>query len=325
MAEEWTTTELLTAIRAKGRLAADDPDATNSALLSLADDQMKTRFVPAIRAARADWYSAFEDTALVAGQDAYRIPHRAASSSVRTVLWYDSSGRRFECYPVSMSDQHAYSTRSGRPQWYAIEDDRVRLIPKPASALGTLRIYYERRPATLIETSGALQVAGELSDATTLVVSAGAVNPSGILAEGDLADLVKKDPPFSACFIGREITDISLVFGAYLIFFEYDSATMQLPTSDSVATDWLCPAGESPIPQIPPELHPLLALVTAAEYLQPIDPEAYDTLMGDFSARFEQAIKLLSPRQQGRQQKMRGGSTLRRGVRRGGTFDDFTG
>lgn len=328
MAESWTTTELLADIRQQGRIPEDDPDATDAALLSEADHQLKTIFVPAIRKARADWYSAFEDQALVAGQSAYRIPHRAATSSVRTVLWYDSAGNRFECFPVPMTDQHGSATRRGRPAYYAIEDDRVRLIPAPSSAMGTLRIYYERRPSTLVVEDDALQVSTSVdTDLDEYYVTTGTANPASLFSAGDKVDLIKADPPFSACFTGKAITSIAgPIATIYIITLAYDDVTMQLGsgTGPTDLTDWLCQTGETVIPQIPPELHPLLALATAAQYLRPIDPDAYNTAMNDFTARFTEAVKLLSPRQQGRQQKMRGGSMLRRSSsRRGGTFDDF--
>ena len=321
MAEEWTSDELLVAIRDKGRIPDDDPDATDAKLLSLANDQMKTRFVPAIRSARGEWYVDYEDQDLEAGVSGYRIPWRASTASVRTVLWYDSSGRRFECTPVPMGDQHAGASRRGRPSWYTIEDDKVRLIPTPASAMGTLRIYYERRPSSLILEAAAVQIAF-IYRTGGVVRLASATNPTPLIG-GYLVDLVRYRPPFSLGWKGQTISAIAgPALGIYTIDFVDAAGTEATPDNG----DWLCREGESVIPQIPPEFHPLLAQATAAQYLQPIDPEAYATMMADFQDRFETEKKLLTPRNQGRQQKMRGSSLLRRGAsRRGGTFDDFGG
>jgi hypothetical protein len=331
VAEEWTTDELLDDIREQGRIADDDPDATDAKLLAQADKQLKTRFVPMLRKARSEWYVTFEDQALVAGQAEYRIPSRAATSSIRTVLWYDASGNRYVCNPRTLSDQHATARISGRPGSYTIQDDRIVLMPKPSSAIGTLRIYYERRPSTLVPTSSAYAlvagVDGLAYDITTtpgsMYLTTGTTNPATFgIAEGGLIDVIKAKPPFSACFTDIEVVAIAHVLTAYLIQFDYDSATMQLPSPG----DYLCNAGETVIPQLPPELHPLLSLVTAAQYLKPIDPAAAQELMVDFEARKLELGHILAPRQQGQQMKIRGGSSLRRSsVRGGGTFGDWEG
>ena len=332
MAETFDTEELLEGIRGEGRIPEDDPDATDANLLAAADHQLKTRFVPMLRKARTEWYVTHEDQALVAGQAEYRIPARAATSSVRTVLWYDSSGNRFVCNPRTLSDQHAAARISGRPGAYTIQDDRIILLPKPNRAMGTLRVYYERRPSTLILPEGAFALpeseAGLAYDITTtegyMYLTTGATNPATVGMEiGGLVDVVKAKPPFSACFTDAEITDIiGPLFGIYLVQVEYDSTAMQLPS----VGDYLCNAGETPIPQLPPELHPLLALATAAQYLKPIDPAAAQELMLDYNERARDLSHILAPRQQGQQIKIRGASGMRRGsVRGGGTFGDWEG
>lgn len=313
MAHTWTTTELLAAVRAYGRLSEDDPDATDANLLLEADRQMETVFVPVVRKARSDFYVTWEDQDLVASQAGYRIPWRATGGVVRRVCLYDTSNliERAELMPVAL-DQ--ITSTSGEPTCYAIRDDQVILDPKPVSATYDLRIYYERRPSTLVVASSAGAIATISSQSSTsLVVPTSTLST---IASGDLADVVCRNPPFSLYVSGATATVAA------------GSITIAKGTQDRTVAvgDYLCEVGETPIPQIPAELHPHLAKATAARYLLPIDRQAAADLIADMQAGLASAVALLTPRQIGRQQKMKStNSLLRRGNnRRRGGFSDFT-
>jgi hypothetical protein len=319
VAQTWTTTELLADIRAQMRLPDDDPDATDAVLLAEATRQLHTKFVPLVRKARSDYYQVYEDQDLVAGQAAYDIPHRAATSSVREVMLVDSAGRTTPLHPNTNSDRHAYTGGArGEPARYTIADDQVVLMPTPGTASSTLRIVYELRPSSLI-----LPTACDTLESVTYTPADGA-DPAyyvltfvddNVWTVGTYLDIIRSTPPFSVAMLNCT-WEQTLVFGLFI-----PEATSRTPR----VGDYICNSGESPIPQIPAEFHPILAKATAASYLAPIDADTSQRLRQEVAQELEQAVSLLGKRQQGKQVKMRSrGGPLRRGRGGTGTFGDWS-
>ena len=309
-AQVWTTDELLADVRRQGHLSMDDPDGTDAELIAVMNRVMARRFVPLVRKVRSDYYVTWADQTLVADQQDYRIPVRATTNSVRNVVWVDTTGHETPMDPVALTDRHAYATARGYPTAYTIQDDYLIVLPTPNSNAGTLRVYFERRPSTLVLAASALAVTAVASGQLTF-----GSDPDAF-ASG-LSDVARYQPPFSLAVRDAQFVPTT---GSALTY------TAASHDRTPVVGDYICHAGETPFPQLPPEMHPLLALATAAEVIRPIDPAAAGLLMADYQDGMNEAVKLLQPRQQGRQVKVRNSSSmLRRGgaLRGGGTFSDW--
>lgn len=324
-ASAWTTDELLASIRAQGRLLDEDPDATDAILLAEATRQLYRVFVPAIRAARADYYLTSEDIPLVTGQVGYAIPARSSTSSVRKVMIVDSAGREDELDPIPVGDSHLYQGSNGQPCVYTIQDDRILLRPAPARA-DTLRVLYEYRPAELALRAACAQITA-ISRAPIFgvdnVLFEIDAKPAAFVA-GFVLDAIRGGSPFSLRFTDAAIGAVSV--SDDISWLESTDDYAEVNGADTAVGDFLCPAGTSCIPQIPVELHPALALATAAQYLLPTDPGLASTLKADALASLTDQLALLAPRQQGRQMKLRNQTSfMRRGARRRrGGFSDWT-
>src|SRR5262249_21702328 len=138
---------------------------------------------------------------------------------------------------------------TGSPVGFYLAGNQAMLVPNP-SGLGTLRFVYHRRPSTLVLPSQAAVISSAINGTT------GAFNVSNASAIGlAFPDIVSAKSSFDilanrlACeIIGATITpDLPAdVLGAGI-----DTG------------DYVCVVGTSPVPQIPVELHPLLAQRTA--------------------------------------------------------------
>lgn len=306
MAEVWTADELVTDIRAQGSLSEDDPAYSSANCIAAANRELKRLFVPAIRKVRAEYYVTHVDYTLVADQAEYRIPHRAATNSVRQVYWLDSADRVNELNPVALGDAIDYSSRSGRPAKYTVKDDRLVLLPAPNAALGTLRVLYERRPSSLVLLASAQAVTAVIVDSGNWFVT---TDGSEAAFDDLTVDIVRSKPPFSLA-----VRDATVDLGLGTLGFTPKSWDI-LPA----VGDFVCLAGESCVPQIPVELHPLLALASAVKLLRPVDREAAMELQTELDLDMPKVLASLAPRQQGKQQKLRSKSSyLRRFVDSGG-------
>jgi hypothetical protein len=208
---------------------------------------------------------------------------------------------------------------------YATTDSALVVYPTPSAATHTLEIMFEYRPSQLIAVSGAFEAVYTYTAATKVHTLQCALDPG--VDVGDSFDVVSKNAPFSAPLI--DATAATVTFGDLIIgTSDYAGRQEDLGFSSTVPELYLCTAGESPIPQIPLELHPCLAMHTAAKFLTPIDPEGARELKTNADDDMLAVLKAMTPRQQGTQQRMRPRVRNVRtggwgGGRGGGTFGDM--
>lgn len=344
---QWTTDELLSDIRDQARIADDDPEATNAILLVEATRQLHLRFVPVVRSVRSEYYTISQDQVLVSGQQDYPIPHRSTTGTVRAVVLVDTTGREIKLTPVPFEDRFDYSSTRGVPYHYTISDDRIVLLPTPQSiSQFTLRVWFEYRPSELVTITDtrvmpithAIAAGGTAtaSSASTYTVPAGSVALGGSAANwanfapllnnsATPVDVVRARAPFSCEMMDTPAT----LIGGFIVVGGAGAGDLPVsfPSGSKLpsAGDWLCMPGLSPIPQLPPEFHPLLAMATASKWLRPIDAQTSQLLFGEYQTNLAELVKTLAPRQQGTQMKIKSRTSQfrRAGSRRGSTFGDW--
>lgn len=282
-----TADALLGIIRREGRLAPEDTDYTDAALLSEADAVMLHYVAPALSKVREDYYVRSDDTALDGTGD-YPLPARAVGSTVRSVWIVTSAGDRYELEPRPLTEVPAFGTAAQpQPRCYALQDDRVILLPVD-DGTGTLRVYYQYRPSNLVKLAEAALV-NDVSDVANGNVSVAAV-PSGFNSSADVFDFVRGFSPCPILGIDKTSSDVSgpIVFTA-----------ADIPSRLGVG-DYVCKAGQTPIPQVPGELFAVLALGVVAKVEQDIGRADASAHMQEFLGTITQVVGMMRPRQKGR-------------------------
>jgi hypothetical protein len=330
----WTTDELLADIREQGRIADDDPEATDAILLTEATHQMHRVFVPMIRKARSEYYETTVDLALVANQAYYDLPKRSVSSSVRNVALVNAAGLEMVLSVKPAADRHGFvRINSNVPAYYTLLDDQICLMPTPLSAIGyTVRVTFEYRPGSLVAASAANKISSVAYNATTGQYTLGLAAAPVVSAA--YVDVQRASSPFSVSQVESTLVSTgtgpnqAVVTPAVNIFTAANSLALrpQIYHRAPRIGDWLCNSDETVIPQIPPEFHPLLALAVASKWLRPIDPEMSATMFQELQGSIKDQLSLLSPRNVGASMKIKSQSSmLRRNGRRigGRTFADW--
>ena len=287
MGHDYTATALLAEIRRRSRIPSDDADFSDTNLLREVDSQLLETFVPLVQSMRGDHYVRYEDQTIVSGQAEYPIPSRSIGSRIRQVVWIDSADDEFELYPNPFTNEIIWQD-TGEPCEYAVRDDLIVLLPTPSAAHGTLRIWYEYRPSKVVS-SGYFVVDSVTSTTVTLTAS--------VTWDADSRyDFVKATPPFT--LLGVNADPSSTGSGTTLTFPAAD-----IP-SRLAAGDYMCLQDETPVPQLPAELHPALALAVAAEAVSQYDPAHGSQLSQKLGVALAGARSLLAPRARGRAEKM---------------------
>lgn len=282
MAQDWSTTALLASVKRRGMIPSTSEALGQSDYLAIATEELQTYVMDVWLSAAGEYAVNNYDVTIVSGTSSYPVHARSAGEILRQVLILDGSTYR-PLVRVEPEHQHQYSTSGSLPGGYYFMDDKVVLLPTPSTS-GTLRLQYYRRPNSLV-TELAVATIGSINGSRTVITVSGST-PS-TLVTGVSADIVAAKPGFRTLLQDTTLT----VSGTITV-------STALPSS-VVAGDKVCLAGEADRPQIPPELHPLLAQRTTMKCLEALgDPKAQFAAQVCEQMR-AQALSLLTPRSAG--------------------------
>jgi hypothetical protein len=285
VAQDYTVTALLTSLKRKGMLASNDETLNTTDFLALANDELQSYVVPIVMRVREEHFVYTADITLVSGTSAYPFPYRSIGGRARQIFWKQSDTDYIPMDRIEPDNenQSGFTTGGGTPTGYKLEGNNIVFIPSP-TATGTIRVKYFIRPGFLVQTSAVGTITAFNTVAKTVTISS---SPS-TFTSSVLYDLVSAVPGFSSLAIDQVASKSSNVY----------TFTSALPGGLAIG-DYLCLAGESPVPQIPVELHPLLSQRTTMKVLEALgDPRAAVTKsMADEMER--NTLTLLTPRVEG--------------------------
>lgn len=248
-------------------------------LLEMADEELQTYIVPLLlQEGGGEYLVHIKDVPIVVGQDKYLLPDDAAISRLRDLQWGDGTG--------FISLQYIEPERSDDAcDGYTFEGDRIVLRPAPTSG-GTLRFKYYKRPGRLVTKAEAGRI-------TSIVGLQVVVTPAALFGASTTAvvDVNRGRPGFAN--LQRSVTVDVNASGSVLTFPDADSLT------DVVIGDYVTHEDESPFPQVPKELHPLLAQRVVVRALEAIGDPKFQTADAVCERLKNTAIDFLTPRQDG--------------------------
>lgn len=236
-----TADQLLSRIKARAQVPANDGRLTDAEIYSICDDLITTQLGRAVYDADdGRWIKTADDVSITSGTHSYRMPDRAWASGVDQVLLVTSSGDQT---PLDYVDRSAIWEWEQGGIWasprYTIVGDVIRLLPTPTDSSYSLRVRYVRRPSRLVGTSSCAQI----SSLTSTVITASSV-PSA-WTSSETIDVVEVNHNVEALeddvavtISGSGLTRASGTFttsGAYGI----------------AASDYACLAGTTCVVQVP--------------------------------------------------------------------------
>lgn len=238
----WTTTQLLASIKRRADVPTAQASYSTTEILSMADEETRSYVVPLVLKEREDYWVSPHDVALVDGTIAYRIPYRAVGGKLREVYLIDVNGNLIQFPRARISDlEDANWGFWTEGNVLNIVDDGTLSVTNLAV---TLRMYVYLRPNALVATTAATTVSSFNATAKTITLAS---TPSGYAGQTTW-DIVRAKPGFETLAF-----DAAGTLAASTITF-----TNALP-DDLAVGDYVCLPEQTPVPQIPAELHDLLA------------------------------------------------------------------
>lgn len=257
-----TTNQLLNLIRLQGMVPNATETFKDADMLSLLNIEMSIGVVPSVLQAKEEYFVFNIVTPLVANQSAYPIPSRAISNRLRDLTYLDNSGNEYEMTKVPTDEKHNYlpsnlsdSTNFRR---YFLESASVNLLPKvSASPIGSLNFKIFLRPNKLVKNEEVAVV--QSINTTTGVITLSNFPTKFVLTQ--TYDFIKSGSPHN--IISINVTASALNSSSKTITFSASDLPAQLEVGDYVAF-----SGETCIPNIPTELHPVLAQRVRAQIME---------------------------------------------------------
>lgn len=293
----YTTDTFLSDVRTAAMLpTASTATLSDADLLRIADREMQSKMVPLVMSVQEAYWDYEATAALVQDTGAwsvgYRIPSRAIGGKLREVVMLDAQGNQFQVPRLSSADVTA------RVPGFMVQGNLVYFY-NPWSHWNalTVEMTYSMRPGRLVP----IAQCGKITSIDSSVQVSVDATPAGFTVSATY-DLIRGVPGFECQDIERAAS-----LGTLTMTFA------DLPNGLQVG-DWVALTGESPIPQIPLELHPLLVERTVVKVLEAIgDREGMAAAQAKAQELEADARLVLSPRVDGEAKRVTNrGSPFRR-------------
>lgn len=270
-----TADELVARVKDVGSLAVR-ADTTSQKILDEANSEFFSRLVPIFRKMRGGFFRDYADIPIVANQVGYDLPERCIESGPEQIKYLDADGNEI----IDLKEINTRQIGRLAPQWWLISDTtatvpvafyftqgKINLTPVVTQSVGTLRVYYSRRPGRLVLSSAAQTVVG-LGDSggdnidTTMQLDA--LTGLGTISNGTTKiDIMSWQSPYllrvKDAVITAHATPPYLTVGAGGFI-----------AAGIVAGDYVTLAKQAFIPEIPQEWHELLLDLTVAKMFNKI-------------------------------------------------------
>lgn len=238
-------------IKTKGLIPTSQQTFQTQDFLNLLNDEMQIGVVPFILKNRSEYFVTPVLTPIVSKQNLYSIPTRAIGGKIRELSYIDTNGNYYDVPQIFEEDLPFFNNSNvylNAYQFYFQGNNAV-IVPTPqSSSNGNLLFTIYQRPNYLVSAASCAQITAINTSTQTVTVQ---VVPS-TFTSGTVIDFVNGTPGFECRGINNTLASVT-VAGA-VVNLTFGSV---LPTTLQVG-DWVALQGQTPVPQIPLELFPML-------------------------------------------------------------------
>jgi hypothetical protein len=300
-----TTDDVIASAVRRALIPTSQSTFTTDDFIAFANEELALGLVPSVLAMKQDYFLFTEYMPVTLNQQRYQLPDRAIGNKVREISYMDPNGNVYEMTRITVDDVPFYNgpNTQARIYTYYIENNEFVLVPELANGpIGNFLITYYMRPNQLVQTSAVAIV--KSFDPVTGDVFVDKIPTNYTTAS--LFDIVQIRSPHKCLAIDRTVVSINTTtnvinFGgpaSYLTpitpFNSWPGAPFTgLPMNFKVG-DRICLASQTDIPQVPSDLHVVLAHRVAARCLEALGDQeglqAANQKLGEFEQKTQNLI-----------------------------------
>lgn len=284
----FTTTDLIASIKRRASIPTSQNLFQNADFLALANDAMSVVLIPLILSVREEYFVASLDHTITQDKFSYAIPTRAIGGKLRDVQLVSSSGDVQSLPRLWEEDRQSTLSTDSKFGFYLV-GNTVEITKGTAVVGSTLRLVHYRRPSTLVPVSECAEVVSVDYALNQVTVSS---LPSNF-GTGIATDFGKGTSGYEPLAIDQTIVSVSGLTITY----------SSLPTG-LAAGDWVSLAGKACVPQIPQELHTVLAQDVAVKCLESMGDPKLGSAQQNLQMMQAAALQTISPRVDGENKKI---------------------
>lgn len=253
--------KLLRSIKTRAMIPADQNTFTDEELLEIATEELNVFLVPYLLQSQEEYLVNFEDEVADSNRREFDIPYRAVGNKLRDLQLVNEYGEIvLELSRVSLEELADYKYtfgNSGFSDLFYIENNKIKLIQQFPGQNIRVRKYFYLRPNSLVQESNAGRI---LSIDRT----------SGVISMDKFPSSFNNTPLFD--FVAVKSPNVILSYDVASTGINANARSVTVdPTNipeDLAVGDYVCVAQESVVPQLPVELHPILAQRVAIYVLE---------------------------------------------------------
>jgi len=300
-----TTNALLKSIKRRAMVPDNQNTFSDQDFIDFMNEEMMIGLVPSILQMKEEYFIFKQVIPFAADKSNYPVPERALANKIREICYKDNtdkySGNEYEMTQIAIDDRYNGSSNgtgsndlSGFRRFYMMGSDIVIHPGVGSSPYGALSVYYYLRPNTIVKESLVASVVDVNRVNNTVTLSA---LPLGYNAAAKY-DFIKAKSPHNILDI--DVSPTALNIGSKVASFASADIPRDLEVGDYVAL-----AGQTCIPNVPTELHMVLAQRVAQRVLEALgDTEGLNNATNKIAEMESKLTSMMSNRVEGAPRKV---------------------
>jgi hypothetical protein len=270
-----TVSELLKSIKSRMMLPEANSTFSDDDLIAFANEEILIGLVPSILQMKDDYLTAKAIVPINSPQVKYSLPERSLGNKLRDMSYSSDGINEYEMTQINSDEKYSgigMTTNTGYMRQFYMQGDSIVLYPDINSTVaGFLYFYYYMRPNSLVKDAAVAVISGINRTTGDITVS----NLPSTYTSAATFDFVKRNSPHSIMSNTKGTAAIDIVVtnvqnSAKII----TVADVKDIPYDLKAGDYISLAGESCVPNVPTELHSVLAQRVACRVLEAIGDSA---------------------------------------------------
>lgn len=296
---------LIRTIKRRAFVPSSQETFTNDDFLEMATEEINIGLMDQLMNARGDYLVQKVDVTLQTGVFEYPIPDRAVANKLRDVSIIDQNGNVvYELAQISLEELSEFDgpyTLQSRNAFY-MQNNNIVLTTQTLAPNYKLRMYFYIRPNKLVINERAATVSSIVDNGTTSDVSFSTI-PTFFTSDIKYDVIGTKSPNKIKLF---DLVPVSVNSNTKTISFNNSDIKSDAGSYIFEVGDFVNKAEESIVPNIPTELHPIVAQRVAVACLEAMgDEQNKQSAERKLAAMEKASLRMLSNRVEGAPKKIR--------------------
>jgi hypothetical protein len=263
MSRVLTGDKLVESVRNRAMIPNDTSVYTDDNILDIANEELDVQLLDKLLSLHEEHLTVHVDIPRNS-EGVYDIPYRAIGNKIRDVAMIEGNAQ-YEMAQISIGELPDYTYESdtysyGMDKFY-VESNQIKVL-QPSRSYSTIRIYFYIRPSYLTKLEQCAVITSIIED-TTEVTFMFSEMPSKFSSLSSF-DIVGARTPNKIKAWDKSSAEVN----SSLKYIKFNKSDIESELGDIKVGDYVCKAEESPVPNIPTEMHPVLAQLTAVHILE---------------------------------------------------------